>query len=54
MNSEIPWDTFVYTMHYDHTQFLSGLRVRNDPVIAAAVLESAEYAIQQNHRFFLV
>lgn len=50
MNAEIPWDTFVYSMHYDRTQFLAGLRSKNDPVIAAAVLESAEYVYQnQQH-----
>jgi len=42
-NPEIPWDTFAYSMHYDRTQFLAGLRKKNDPVIAKAVLESAEY-----------
>lgn len=43
MNPEIPWDSFIYTMHYDRTQFLSALREKHDPVIAQAVLESAEY-----------
>lgn len=50
MNPEIPWDTFVYTMHYDRTQFLTELRTRDDPVMAAAVLESAEYVYRnQEH-----
>lgn len=42
-NPEIPWDTFCYTMHYDRTQFLTALREKPDPVIAEAVMESAEY-----------
>lgn len=43
MNSEIPWDSFAYTMHYDRTQFLTALRENHDPGIAQAVLESAAY-----------
>ena len=43
MDPEIPWDSFVYTMHYDRTQFLSALRDAHDPGIAQAVLESAAY-----------
>lgn len=50
MNPEIPWDTFIYTMHYDRTQFLSGLRSRHDPEIAAAVLESAEYVYHRQEK----
>ena len=50
MNAEIPCDSFVYSMHYDRTQFLAGLRLKNDPVVAAAVMESAEYVYQnQQH-----
>lgn len=43
MNPEIPWDNFVYTMHYDRTKFLGDLRDEENPVIAQAVMESAEY-----------
>ena len=43
MNPEIPWDSFIYAMHYDRTQFLTELQHTHDPVIAAAMLESAEY-----------
>lgn len=47
MNPEIPWDNFVYTMHYDRTKFLSGLREEEDPVIAQAVMDSAEYVYRR-------
>lgn len=40
---EVPWDTYVYTMHYDRTKFLSALRTRADADIARGVMESAEY-----------
>lgn len=50
MNPEIPWDTFIYTMHYDRTQFLTGLRNRYDPEIAGAVLESAEYVYRRQEK----
>ena len=50
MNPEIPWDSFAYTMHYDRTQFLTGLRDRYDPVIAQAVLESAEYVYRHQEQ----
>ena len=43
MNPEAPWDTYVYTMHYDRTKFLSTLRERNDPDIAQGVMASADY-----------
>lgn len=43
MNPETPWDTYVYTMHYDRTKFLSSLRKRNDPDIAQGVMASADY-----------
>ena len=51
---EIPWDDFVYTLHYDRTQFLSGLRSRYDPEVAAAVLESAEYVYHHQERIAAV
>lgn len=50
MNPEIPWDSFCYTMHYDRTQFLSVLRSQQDPEIAAAVLESAEYVYRHQEQ----
>lgn len=50
MNPEIPWDTFIYTMHYDRTQFLAGLRSRSDPEIARLVLESAEHIYQRQEK----
>lgn len=50
MDPEIPWDNFIYSMHYDRTKFLSGLRERNDPAIAAAVLESAVYVYQHQEQ----
>ena len=50
MNPEIPWDSFAYTMHFDRTQFLTGLRDRYDPVIAQAVLESAEYVYRHQEQ----
>lgn len=50
MNPEIPWDTFIYTMHYDRTQFLTGLRNRYEPEIAGAVLESAEYVYRRQEK----
>ncbi len=43
LDPEIPWDSFVYSMHYDRTQFLAGLRSEYNPEIAEKVLESAEY-----------
>lgn len=48
MNPEIPWDSFVYTMHYDRSGFLSELREAYHPEIAAGVMESAEYVY--NHQ----
>ena len=48
MDPAIPWDSFVYTMHYDRTQFLSGLRSQYDAEIAAGVMDSAEYVY--NHQ----
>ncbi len=50
MNPEIPWDTFVYTMHYDRTQFLSGLRNTHNPEIAHGVAESAAYVYQHQEQ----
>jgi len=50
MNPELPWDTFVYTMHYDRTQFLSGLRSKPDEKIAKAVAESAAYVYQHQEQ----
>lgn len=50
MNPDIPWDTYVYTMHYDRTQFLSGLRSEPNPVIAKAVLESAEHVYRHQEQ----
>lgn len=47
MNPEIAWDTFAYTMHFDRTKFLSNLRNEKDPIIAKAVLESAEFIYQR-------
>lgn len=44
MDPEIPWDNFIYTMHYDRTRFLSNLRDGEcGPAIAEGVMESAEY-----------
>lgn len=43
MNPEFPWDTYVYTMHYDRTKFLSVLRDKNDTDIAREVMASADY-----------
>lgn len=43
LDPDIQWDAFVYSMHYDRTQFLTGLRNEYNPEIAACVLESAEY-----------
>lgn len=43
MNPEIPWDSYVYTMHYDRTKFLSALRDKDDPDIAQGVMYSADY-----------
>jgi len=50
MNPDIPWDTYVYTMHYDRTQFLGGLRSNPNPEIAQAVLESAEYVYKHQEQ----
>lgn len=50
LNPEIPWDTFIYTMHYDRTKFLSQLREQPDPAIAAGVLESAEYVYRHQEQ----
>ena len=50
MNPEIPWDAFAYTMHYDRTQFLGGLRDRDDPAIAREVLASAEYVYRHQEQ----
>ena len=43
MNPEFPWDTYVYSMHYDRTKFLSVLRDMDDPDIAREVMASADY-----------
>lgn len=50
MNPELPWDTFIYTMHYDRTQFLTSLREIEDSDIAEAVLESAEYVYRHQEQ----
>lgn len=50
MDPEIPWDSFVYSMHYDRTQFLSALRGSDDPEVAAAVLESAQYVYDHQEK----
>lgn len=50
MNPELPWDTFAYTMHYDRTKFLAGLRERHDDVIAWAVMESAEHVYRHQEQ----
>lgn len=43
MNPEIPWDTYVYTMHYDRTKYLATLRTKADSDMVQGVLASAEY-----------
>ncbi len=43
LDKNIPWDNFAYTLHYDRTTFLSGLRSGDYPEVAKAVLESATY-----------
>lgn len=43
LNPEIPWDSFAYAMHYDRTEFLTVLQHHQDPVIAQAMLESAQF-----------
>lgn len=50
MNPEIPWDTFAYTMHYDRTKFLAGLREGHDENIARAVMESAEHVYRHQEQ----
>lgn len=50
LDSGIPWDTFVYTMHYDRTQFLTGLRNEEQPAIAQGVLESAEHVYRHQEQ----
>ena len=50
MNPEIPWDSFIYTMHYDRTQFLTALRERPDPAIAQAVMNSAAYVYRHQEQ----
>ena len=47
LNPEIPWDTFIYTMHMDRTKFLSNLREGENTEIAKAVLESSDYVYQR-------
>lgn len=42
-NPDIPWDSFVYSMHYDRITFLSFLRKAPIPEIQRDVMESAEY-----------
>ena len=39
----LPWDSFAYAMHYDRTEFLTVLQHNHDPVIAQAMLESAQF-----------
>ena len=43
MDPEIPWDSFAYAMHYDRTEFLTVLQHSQDPEIADAMLESAQF-----------
>lgn len=50
MDPGIPWDSFCYTLHYDRTQFLSALREKPNPAMAAAVLESAEYVYRHQEQ----
>jgi len=42
-NPGIPWDSFVYAMHYDRITFLGYLRNSPTPEIQRDVMESAEY-----------
>lgn len=51
MDSEIPWDNFIYTMHYDRTRFLSNLRDGQcGRAIAEGVMESAEYVYRHQEQ----
>lgn len=43
LDPELPWEHYIYTMHYDRVKYLSALRSVLDPEVSAAVLESAEY-----------
>lgn len=47
---DIPWDHFIYTMHYDRVKYLSGLRSHPDPAIAQAVMESADYVYRHQEQ----
>jgi len=42
-NPSIPWDSFLYAMHYDRITFLAILRTEPHPEIQRDVMESAEY-----------
>lgn len=46
-NPGIPWDSFVYSMHYDRTTFLAFLRKKPSPQIGQDVMESAAYVYRQ-------
>ncbi|MBP3519752.1 MAG: hypothetical protein J6J87_00225 [Oscillospiraceae bacterium] len=47
---DIPWDHFIYTMHYDRVKYLSSLRSHPDPDIAQAVMESADYVYRHQEQ----
>lgn len=42
-NPDIPWDSFIYSMHYDRITFLSYLRRKPNLRIDQGVMESAAY-----------
>lgn len=50
MNPGLPWGQYEYSMHMDRTTFLTYLRQNDDPEIAAAVMESADYVYQHQMR----
>jgi len=44
----IPWDAFIYSLHYDRISFLSFLRNKPNRQLAQDVMESAEYVYQHH------
>lgn len=46
LDPDIPWNSFVYSMHMDRMTLLGYLREHDDPEVAQKVLESANYVYE--------
>lgn len=47
---ELPWDRFIYTLHFGVTRYVVSLRSHNDPDMRRDVLASAEYIYRWQER----